>query len=177
MSRVATYLRISIARRHARELIAVSLAGIGLGVGIAALALGNGGTKQRVALSARTQSARTSNKPTAPATAGVQPGREESEVYGYASGQSQPEAAASQHIAPVLGAGAKASFARLAARLPGPIELTIAPLGVGTPETLGGDQAAHGWSTTKIPVLTALLQGARRKSYPRRAVVGPIGHH
>jgi hypothetical protein len=60
-------------------------------------------------------------------------------------------------VAPVLDAAASASFARLVAGLPGRVELAIAPLGAGSPVALGGDAPAHGWSTTKVPVLTALL--------------------
>ena len=151
-------VRVSTARHHLTELIAVLLAGIGLGVGLAALVIGHGSTTQHVVASAHTQSAPTSGKPLGPASAGVQPGREEPKIYGGPTGQTNPEAAASQHIAPVLSTDAQASFARLENSLSGHVELTVSPLGVGTPETLGGDIAAHGWSTTKIPVLTALLE-------------------
>jgi hypothetical protein len=59
---------------------------------------------------------------------------------------------------PILRAGASASFRRLAASLPGRVELAVTPLGAGPTEILGGDTAAHGWSTTKVPVLVALLR-------------------
>jgi hypothetical protein len=59
---------------------------------------------------------------------------------------------------PVLAAGANASFRRLAAGLPGTIELAIAPVGVGPTTVLGADVPAHGWSTMKVPVLVALLK-------------------
>jgi hypothetical protein len=42
--------------------------------------------------------------------------------------------------------------------LPGRVELAVAPLGARSVEILGGDAAAHGWSTTKVPVLAALLR-------------------
>jgi hypothetical protein len=61
-------------------------------------------------------------------------------------------------VGPLLDATASASFARLAAGLSGRIELTVSPLGAGASVTLGGDAATHGWSTTKVPVLTALLR-------------------
>jgi hypothetical protein len=54
--------------------------------------------------------------------------------------------------------GTHASFARLSASLPGRVQIAVAPLGVGRIETLGGDAPAHGWSTTKVPVLVALLR-------------------
>lgn len=151
-------VRASTARHHLTELIAVLLAGIGLGVGLAALVIGHGSTTQHVVASAHTQPAQTSGKPLGPATAGSQPGRAEPKIYGRSTGQTEPDAAASQYTAPVLSTDAQASFARLENSLPGHVELTVAPLGIGTPETLGGDIAAHGWSTTKIPVLTALLE-------------------
>jgi hypothetical protein len=154
-------VRVSTARHHLTELIAVLLAGIGLGVGLAALVIGHGSTTQHVVASAHIQPAQTSGKPLGPATAGSQPGREGPKIYGGSTGQTEPDAAASPHTAPVLDAGASASFARLENSLSGHVELTVAPLGVGTPETLGGDIAAHGWSTTKVPVLTALLKARR----------------
>ncbi len=139
------------------ELIAVLFAGIGLGVAIAALANGRASTPRHAGLSARTQPAQTSGAPLGPASAGVQPGREETGASSEATGQGQAEPTPSPHTAPLLDADASTSFAHLAASLPGRVELTVAPLGLGTPETLGGDLPAHGWSTTKIPVLTALL--------------------
>jgi hypothetical protein len=54
--------------------------------------------------------------------------------------------------------GTHASFARLSASLPGRVQIAVAPLGVGRIQTLGGDAPAHGWSTTKVPVLVALLR-------------------
>lgn len=53
---------------------------------------------------------------------------------------------------------ATASFQQLASSLPGRIELAVIPLGAGQREVLGNDEAAHGWSTTKVPVLVALLR-------------------
>ncbi len=57
----------------------------------------------------------------------------------------------------VLRPGARASFARFAASQPGSIAVAVAPLR-GTGEVvLGQNDPAHGWSTTKVPVLAALL--------------------
>jgi hypothetical protein len=58
----------------------------------------------------------------------------------------------------LLTAGATGSFQQLAASLPGRVELAVTPLGAGQGEVLGGDEVAHGWSTTKVPVLVALLR-------------------
>ena len=55
-------------------------------------------------------------------------------------------------------AGASASFAHFQATQPGRIELAAAPLGGGPSAGLGGDVPAHGWSTTKVPILVALLR-------------------
>jgi hypothetical protein len=58
----------------------------------------------------------------------------------------------------VLGSAAETSFQQLAASVPGHLELAVTPLGAGETVTLGGDEAAHGWSTTKVPVLVSLLR-------------------
>jgi hypothetical protein len=51
-----------------------------------------------------------------------------------------------------------ASFERLRAGLPGRVQVALQPLGGGAEVLLGGDDPAHGWSTTKVPVLVALLR-------------------
>jgi hypothetical protein len=63
----------------------------------------------------------------------------------------------------VLRLGARASFASLRASLPGPVDVSIAPLGRGGTVTLGGDAPAHGWSTTKVPVLVALFDARQNR--------------
>jgi hypothetical protein len=57
----------------------------------------------------------------------------------------------------VLAADAASSFQALAGSLPGRVEVAVTPLGAGPREVLGSDEPAHGWSTTKVPVLVALL--------------------
>jgi hypothetical protein len=57
-----------------------------------------------------------------------------------------------------LSPGATASFAALRRSLPEQVEIAVAPLGSQHIETLGGDDPAHGWSTTKVPVLAALIK-------------------
>jgi hypothetical protein len=158
VDRIVRRLRISPTRSPTTDLLVVLLAGIGLGVGIAALVVGHGSATQPAAHSAPPESARASATRPGPASAGAQAGREPYPGYGESTGPAQPKPAAPAHAPPALDAGASASFARLAAGLPGPVELTVAPLGSGRPATLGGDAAAHGWSTTKVPVLTALLE-------------------
>jgi hypothetical protein len=58
----------------------------------------------------------------------------------------------------VLDSRAAASFQQFASSLPGRVELAVTPLGGGSSEVLGNDEAAHGWSTTKVPVLISLMR-------------------
>jgi hypothetical protein len=63
----------------------------------------------------------------------------------------------------VLRSGARGRFAQFAAALPGHVDVALAPVAGSQVVVLGSDTPAHGWSTTKIPVLAALLlaRGAR----------------
>jgi hypothetical protein len=72
----------------------------------------------------------------------------------------------------VLGAGASASFAKLSRTLPDRVALAVVPLSSGRAQVLGGDVAAHGWSTTKVPVLVALMKarGSRGLTGSERAL-------
>jgi hypothetical protein len=45
-----------------------------------------------------------------------------------------------------------------ASSLPAGVGVAVAALGSGATETLGSEEAAHGWSTTKVPVLVSLLR-------------------
>jgi hypothetical protein len=72
-------------------------------------------------------------------------------------------ATATDRFPPVLDAHAAASFARLSEELPGRVELAVAPLSSGEAQSLGGDAAAAGWSTTKVLVLSALLRARREE--------------
>lgn len=151
-----------IARRRIVLLIVVLLVAAALAIGVGTFSAGrNGHSRLR---SARADAVRGSEKPIGPATAGVQPGREppgSAEVDVSTHG-----AAGVERAVPVLGRGTSASFKRFAASLPGPVELTVAPLGVGVPVSLGGDRVAHGWSTTKVAVLVALLQARQEDLTP-----------
>ncbi len=76
-----------------------------------------------------------------------------------------------------LDTNAEASFATLAGSLPGHVELAVQPLGAGPREVLGGDEPAHGWSTTKVPVLVSLLRArgaggltAQERSWAQSAI-------
>jgi hypothetical protein len=77
------------------------------------------------------------------------------QATGAGDGAAEASSAASGGL---LTSGSASSFQRLASSLPGRVELALAPLGAGRREVLGGDEPAHGWSTTKVPVLTALLR-------------------
>lgn len=65
-----------------------------------------------------------------------------------------PTAAADQLIAP----DAVASFTRFASTLPGAVGVSLASVAGTRRVNLGVTGPAHGWSTTKVPVLVALLQ-------------------
>ncbi len=141
------------------------LAGMGFGVGVAALVVGHGGAAQPNSL-VHPPAGRAAGTGRDPASAGTLRGRTGAQAHGKGAGQSQLAPGAVADVAPVLDGDASASFARLAAGLPGRVELTVAPLGPGSPETLGGDAPAHGWSTTKVPVLTALLKAGDESLTP-----------
>jgi hypothetical protein len=152
-----------IARRRIVLSIGVLLVVAALSIGVGAFSAGRSAYPH--ARSARVDVVRGGGKPAGPATAGVQPGREppgSAEVDVSAHGAPVVERAA-----PVLRTGASASFKRFTASLPGPVELTVAPLGVGMPMSLGGDRATHGWSTTKVSVLVALLQARQEDLTPQ----------
>lgn len=74
------------------------------------------------------------------------------------SATADPSGGSSGTSSGVLTVDAESSFQQLAASLPGHVELAVQPLGSGPLEVLGGDEAAHGWSTTKVPVLVALIR-------------------
>jgi hypothetical protein len=77
---------------------------------------------------------------------------------GPAAGPLRPGAANARPAAGQLRPGAAAAFRRLEATLPGPVEVALLPLRGGRVTHLGGDAPARGWSTTKVPVLVALLR-------------------
>jgi hypothetical protein len=91
--------------------------------------------------------------PGAPSLKSVQAALARIDPKHHASANATPGAAGS-----ILASSATDSFQQLAASLPGRIELAVTPLGSGSSEVLGNDEAAHGWSTTKVPVLVALLR-------------------
>ncbi len=64
-----------------------------------------------------------------------------------------PPAEAVTELAPE----ADVTFAALQRELPGPVEVAVMPVGAGKPKLFGLDEAAHGWSTMKIPVIAALM--------------------
>ncbi len=60
----------------------------------------------------------------------------------------------------VLSAGATTSFNAFERDLAGPVGVALAPVNGSGEIVLGDDDAAHGWSTTKVPVLAALLKAS-----------------
>ena len=56
-----------------------------------------------------------------------------------------------------LSADAESSFSQLAQQSGGHIELAAMQLGGGSMQILGGDEPAHAWSTSKVPVLVSLM--------------------
>ena len=109
--------------------------------------------------------ARADNAPIQPGT----PARPEYKAASGAPSLSSVRAALKREHAPstsvpasapgaLLTRSAASSFRSLVSSLPGHLELAVIPLGAGRREVLGRDEAAHGWSTTKVPVLVALLR-------------------
>jgi hypothetical protein len=120
---------------------------LGAGVGALAIALTHHsapkrGVVEHVVRAARNQSPARPSLPAA--SVGVPHGLTDS---------SQP---APQSVS-VVPAGARLSFAALAATLGGAAGLAVAPLGKGPVQRLGALQDGHAWSTMKVPVLTTLL--------------------
>lgn len=96
--------------------------------------------------------------PAAPGAQSLQSVRSALAAARHAGSASGSTSQAQTGESPLLAGDASGSFEQLAASLPGRVELALAPLGAGPREVLGGDEAAHGWSTTKVPVLVALLR-------------------
>jgi hypothetical protein len=95
--------------------------------------------------------------PGAPSLKSVKAALAASEPKRHTSTSASP-GASSGSAGSVLDSGATASFQQLASSLPGRVEIAVTPLGRGSSQVLGNDEAAHGWSTTKVPVLVALLR-------------------
>ena len=78
-----------------------------------------------------------------------------------ASAGTQPDRPTSSAPAPgdTNGArpGMRASFSRLEAGLPGRVVVSVREVGGASGQTFGADEPAHAWSTSKVPVLVALL--------------------
>jgi hypothetical protein len=91
---------------------------------------------------------------TAPASRPATPADTMPPASAGSNGSFTPPATSGSPLRP----GAAASFGRLQATLPGPVDVALAPLGSSSTVLLGQDTPAHGWSTTKVPVLVALLR-------------------
>jgi hypothetical protein len=67
-------------------------------------------------------------------------------------------AAAESSAGSLLRPGAKRSFEALAASIPAPIGLAVAPLGAGAAESFGSLRTGHAWSSIKVPILVTLMR-------------------
>lgn len=81
----------------------------------------------------------------------------------------QARSSKGEDATPLLSADAQASFGQLEAGLPGPVGVAVMPLGAGSPVVLGDDAAVPGWSTTKVPVLVALIKARLAQGSPLTA--------
>ena len=72
-----------------------------------------------------------------------------------------------------LAPNAMTSFDALRRELPGPVEVAVMPVGSSKATIFGSDEPAHGWSTTKIPVIAALMTalGSRELGYEQQSEV------
>jgi hypothetical protein len=143
-----------------RRVIASVLVLCAVGGGLAVLLsnLGNHTVVVRVGSARTTDLGGNSNQheyPAAPGAASLKSVKEALRASERASG-----GPASNASGTVLSADATSSFSQLTSSLPGHIELAVLPLGSGEAFALGGDEAAHGWSTTKVPVLVALMRAS-----------------
>jgi hypothetical protein len=92
-------------------------------------------------------------------------------ALGCASTGARSTTTATQQAPPALfRAGIDAAFARFTRTIKGSVELAVAPLGSGPSTTLGGDDPAHAWSTSKVPVLVALLRARGSLSDHQRSL-------
>jgi hypothetical protein len=125
---------------------------LGAGLGVLGIELTRDASPKRAVSSRAVKVARSQSSGTVAsipeASAGTQPGRAESPPPA-SNPASQPTS--------ILPAGARSSFATLAATLGGEAGLAVAPLGKGQVQTLGALQDGRAWSTMKVPVLTTLL--------------------
>lgn len=141
--------------RHVRALAVVAACSVLIGGGALVIALLNGSPRRKIVHVVVTTAARAS-------TANAATNANTSAALPPASAGTNGSFSPPSSIA-LLKRGARASFSRLQATLPGTVDLALMPLGTGNDVVLGNDSPAHGWSTTKVPVLVALLRarGAR----------------
>lgn len=86
---------------------------------------------------------------------------------------SPPPSLASAEASTELAPNTATSFDALQRELPGPVEVAVTPVGSAKATIFGSDEPAHGWSTTKIPVIAALMTalGSRELSYEQQSEV------
>ena len=110
-------------------------------------------------------SARPTHGPSLTVTAPRQPHHHRSSLPAASAGTNgsftPPEsggASPSSHTTSVLAPNATTSFANFVRTQPGRVQVAIASIASGRVSTLGGNDPAPGWSTTKVAVLTALIK-------------------
>ncbi|HTZ88581.1 MAG TPA: hypothetical protein VMB05_18105 [Solirubrobacteraceae bacterium] len=141
-----------------------------------------------VHVAAKVHDAPTEAAPTKPAPSGEYPAapgapsleRVKAELAAAEGKRTSPSSSTATHTGAnsgVLDAGAEGSFRRLAASMSGHVELAVLPFSASASVTLGGDEPAHGWSTTKVPVLVSLLRArgasgltAQERSWAQSAI-------
>jgi hypothetical protein len=135
-------------------LLIVAVFVLGAGLGALVIVLTSHSAPKRVVVRRAARAATRSHSPAASSIPAAS--------AGTPHGLSDSPKPASQWVS-VLPAGARASFAALAATLGGEAGLAVAPLGEGPVQRLGALQDGHAWSTMKVPVLATLL-GAYEQS-------------
>jgi hypothetical protein len=129
--------------RHVRALAVLAACSVLIGGGALAIALANRSPHRKIVHLVVTSAARTA--PRTSAVAHKPAPHPSTRPNGSSSGS-------------VLKQGAAGSFPRFESSLAGPVQIALMPLGRGASVILGGDSQAHGLSTTKVPVLVALLR-------------------
>lgn len=154
------YLDDRRARSRKRRRLIAAIAGLVVvsAAGIAVFLLNRSTHIHHVVVVRAATPSTTSNQPPASASA------EYHAADGAASDKSVEAALAATKSAHHDGTGAAASSGSVltadasAGQLTPGVGVAVAALGSGATQTLGDDGAAHGWSTTKVPVLVSLLR-------------------
>jgi len=92
------------------------------------------------------------------------------------TGENEPvgtTSSTSSDPASVVAPDAQSSYDTLRRELPGPVAVAVMPVGSSKATLFGSSAPAHGWSTTKIPVIAALMTalGSQPLSYEQQTEV------